>query len=307
MNIYFAPLQGYTEDTYRRLHHKLVGGVAQYVSPFVRLEHGGIRSKDARDVRPEYNEDVPFVPQVIAKDDCEFRTLVDYLYNLGYRAIDFNMGCPFPLQARHGRGSGLLQHPDNATKILQAMEEYSDIQFSVKMRLGQDDEGEGLSLIPQLNAAPLSHVTLHPRLGTDQYKGEVRLESFDAFAKALTHPLIYNGDVRTLADIHRIESLYPHLKGIMIGRGLLARPSLAAEYHSGAEWDERQRIALLKRLHDGYYENLSNIIPGEAQLLSKLQTFWDYADEELIGKKLLKRIRKTGSLRNYLGAVQEVK
>ena len=307
MNIYFAPLQGYTEDTYRRLHHKLAGGITEYVSPFVRLEHGGIRSKDARDVRPEFNEGIPFSPQVIAKDETEFRTLVDYLSNLGYRKIDCNMGCPFPLQARHGRGSGLLQHPDNVAAILQAMETYSNVRFSVKMRLGQDDINEGLQLIPLLNAAPLSHITLHPRLGKDQYKGTADLNAFSTFAQAIAHPLIYNGDVRTLSDIRRIETLHPNLEGIMIGRGLLARPSLAAEYHAGTEWEPQRRIALIKQLHEGYYESLSHIIPGEAQLLSKLQTFWDYTDENLVDKKLLKRIRKTGSLRNYLSAIQEIR
>ena len=52
--LYFAPLQGFTEDTYRRIHHELVGGITAYYTPFLRLEHKGIRTKDARDVRPEF-------------------------------------------------------------------------------------------------------------------------------------------------------------------------------------------------------------------------------------------------------------
>lgn len=306
MNIYFAPLQGYTEDTYRRLHHTLAGGITHYVSPFIRLEHGGIRSKDMRDVRPEFNEGVPFVPQIIAKDVEEFLTLTQYLYQQNYRQIDVNMGCPFPLQARHGRGAGLLQSPEHVANILSAMSDFSDVKFSVKMRLGQDNAEEGFNLIPLLNAAPLQHITLHPRLGKQQYKGEVNMESFRQFAEGLMHPLIYNGDIHNIADIQRIEQQFPNLKGVMIGRGLLARPSLAIEYAEGKEWDDFKQINLIKRLHDGYYESLSNIIPGEAQLLSKLQTFWDYMSEDLLGKKLLKKIRKTGSLNNYLRAVHEL-
>lgn len=306
MNIYFAPLQGYTEDTYRRLHHTLAGGITHYVSPFIRLEHGGIRSKDMRDVRPEFNEGVPFVPQIIAKDVEEFLMLTQYLYQQNYRQIDVNMGCPFPLQARHGRGAGLLQNPEHVANILSAMSDFSDVKFSVKMRLGQDNAEEGFNLIPLLNAAPLQHITLHPRLGKQQYKGEVNMEAFRQFADAITHPLIYNGDIHSIADIQRIEQQYPDLKGVMIGRGLLARPSLAIEYAEGKEWDDFKRINLIKRLHDGYYESLSNIIPGEAQLLSKLQTFWDYMSEDLLDKKLLKKIRKTGSLNNYLKAVHEL-
>ena len=47
--IHFAPLQGYTEDYYRRAHHALCPGVACYYTPFMRIEHEGVRSKDLRD------------------------------------------------------------------------------------------------------------------------------------------------------------------------------------------------------------------------------------------------------------------
>lgn len=307
MDIYFAPLQGFTEDIYRRLHHQLVGGVDQYFSPFVRLEHGGVRSKDARDVRPEFNADVPFTPQVIAKDALEFKALVDYLVGLGYHEVDLNMGCPFPLQARHGRGSGLLQNPEEVRSILDAMKAYPEVAFSVKMRLGQDDALEGERVLPLLNQTKLKHVTLHPRLGIQQYKGNVDLEAFARFAEKIEHPLVYNGDLHTPEDINRVVSMFPMLKGVMIGRGLLARPSLAVEYLSGNEWNEVQRIRLIRQIHEHYHEQLSTIIPGEGQLLGKLQTFWEYMDEELIGKKALKKVRKAGNMKNYLAAVGEIK
>ena len=38
---------------------------------------------------------------------------------------------------------------------------------------------------------------MHPRLGKQQYKGEVDLEGFEAFYKECTHPLFYNGDLHT--------------------------------------------------------------------------------------------------------------
>jgi tRNA-dihydrouridine synthase len=299
MDIYFAPLQGFTEDIYRRLHHKLVGGVAQYYSPFVRLEHGGVRSKDARDVRPEFNLDVPFTPQVIAKDVHEFKVLVDYLVALGYRQIDLNMGCPFPLQARHGRGSGLLQNPEQVKDILGCMHSYPEVTFSVKMRLGQESIDEGMKILPLLNDAPLSQITLHPRLGNQQYKGEVDLEGFAHFAEMIKHPLVYNGDLRTPEDIQRIAHDFPNLKGVMIGRGLLARPSLAVEYQEGEAWSAQQRVRLISNIHEHYHEHLADIIPGEGQLLTKLQSFWEYMDEDLLGRKALKKVRKAGNMKNY--------
>ena len=303
--LYFAPLQGFTEDSYRRIHHELVGGVTAYYTPFLRLEHKGIRTKDARDVRPEFNTGVPIVPQVIAKDGEEFTFLVNYLTELGYREIDVNMGCPFPLQTRHGRGAGILQQPENVKQITEIIRQRDDLTFSIKMRLGLTDEGEGISLLPLLNATPLKHITLHPRLGTQQYNGTADLDAFERFAEKTTHRLIYNGDLKTPADIHAIATRFPSLAGIMIGRGLLARPSLAQEVIEGTEWHRAKRIALLKKMHDHYHAHLATIIPGEAQLLTKVRTFWEYMEEEC-GRKAWKKIMKAGSMRNYLNAINEL-
>ena len=303
--LYFAPLQGFTEDSYRRIHNELAGGVTAYYTPFLRLEHKGIRAKDARDVRPEFNTGVPIVPQVIAKDGEEFTFLVNYLTELGYREIDINMGCPFPLQTRHGRGAGILQQPESVKQIAEIIRQRDDLTFSIKMRLGLTDEGEGLSLLPLLNATPLKHITLHPRLGSQQYNGTADLDAFERFAEKTTHRLIYNGDLKTPADIHAIATRFPSLAGIMIGRGLLARPSLAQEVIEGTEWHRTKRIALVKKMHDHYHAHLSTIIPGEAQLLTKVRTFWEYMEEEC-GRKAWKKIMKAGSMRNYLNAINEL-
>ena len=56
--IHFAPLQGYTDAVYRRAHARIFGGIETYYSPFVRMEHGEIRRKDARDIEPDNNPDL---------------------------------------------------------------------------------------------------------------------------------------------------------------------------------------------------------------------------------------------------------
>ena len=176
--IHFAPLQGYTDDVYRRIHHELVGGIAHYYTPFVRMEGGGVRSKDMRDIRPEFNEGVPVVPQIIVKSMKEFDYLVSIVEEKGYHRIDVNMGCPFPMQAKHGRGSGLLAHVDIIEEMAKAIAEKKHIGFSVKMRLGWENADEWRPVLDILNDTPLQQVTLHPRIGTQQYKGTTDMEAF---------------------------------------------------------------------------------------------------------------------------------
>lgn len=303
--IYFAPIQGYTDDAYRRIHNELVGGITAYFSPFIRLEHGKIRTKDLRDIRPAFNEGVNLIPQIIASSAAEAEQLIKTVNKeYKYSHIDINMGCPFTLQTRHGRGCAILQNPHTVKDIADIISKYPHITFSVKMRLGLEDKNEWKSILPILNNTSLTHITLHPRTGAQQYRGNADLESFNEFCQLCQHPLIYNGDIHNIQDIQRIEHIFPQLSGIMIGRGLLSRPSLATEYMEGKEWDEKKRRKLIFDIHDKYLQHQSNIIPGEAQLLSKMQTFWYFIETEL-EKKAYKKIVKSGNMKNYLKAVNE--
>ena len=303
--IHFAPLQGYTDDVYRRIHHELIGGITTYYTPFVRMEGGGVRSKDMRDIRPEFNEGVPVVPQIIVKSMKEFEYLVGIIEEKGYQEIDINMGCPFSMQAKHGRGSGLLAHTDIIEEIAKAISEKNNLSFSVKMRLGWESKEEWKPVIEILNNIPLRQITMHPRIGTQQYKGTTDMEAFRECYNNCKHPLIYNGDITSLEDIHKIETEFPNLAGIMIGRGLLARPSLAAEYASGKEipWSERRNQ--LHTMHNrlmAHYETTAN---SEVQVHNRMRLFWEYMEAE-IGKKTYKKIMKAGNLKNYMAAVREV-
>lgn len=303
--IHFAPLQGYTDDVYRRIHHELMGGIHTYYTPFLRMEGGGVRSKDMRDIRPEFNEGVPVVPQIIVKSMKEFEFLTKIVEEKGYDRVDINMGCPFPLQAKHGRGSGLLAHVDIIEEIAKAIASKSELKFSVKMRLGWENTDEWRPVLDILNEIPLEQITLHPRIGTQQYKGTVNMEAFDEFYALCKHPIIYNGDVTSIKDIQNLEEKYPKLAGVMIGRGLLTRPSLASEYVTGVELSWEKRRPVLLDFHDrlkAHYETTAN---SEAQVHSRLRLFWEYMEEEL-GKKVYKKIMKAGNLKNYLNAVREI-
>ena len=304
--IHFAPLQGHTDDVYRRTHHQLIGGVERYYTPFVRVEAGDIRSKDRRDIDPKNNEGVPVVPQIIFKNLKEFLYLVDEIESLGYHAIDLNMGCPFPLQAKHGRGSGILAHTDIIEEVSQAIKQRPHLTFSVKMRLGWENNEEWKPVLDILNDTPLIHIALHPRTGIQQYKGNIDHEAFALFYDKCSHPLIYNGDLTTLEQLHEMEERYPHLAGLMLGRGLLARPSLAKEYTEEREWSHEEHIRSLRSLHEKLAEQYSQIVKGEAQLHSKLRTFWEYT-EPIIGRKPYKKIMKSGNLRNYMHAIEELR
>lgn len=310
--IYFAPLQGYTEAPYRRVHQSVCGGIAKYYTPFIRLEHGQIRKKDLREALPEQNmpirtgEELVVIPQVIANDAPEFLTLVEKLIALGHKEIDINMGCPFPLQTRTGRGSGILPHADKVEAILREAQRLHDeqgIRFSVKMRLGQESADECFGLLPLLNKTTLEHITLHPRIGRDQYKGELDMERFRRFYEESQNPVVFNGMILSVDDLQAIEADFPKLKAVMVGRGLLSRPALAKEYAEGKAMADGEVCRLVREMHRQLLAHYQQAIEGgEGQLVQKMHAFWEYM-EPLFGHKSVKKILKSGSLRNYQEAV----
>lgn len=307
--VYFAPLQGYTEAPYRRVHNAVCGGVAKYYTPFIRLEHGQIRKKDLREALPEHNQGVCVVPQVIANGADEFSLLVEKLISIGHEEIDINMGCPFPLQTRTGRGSGILPHPDHVESVLTAAQRIGEergIRFSLKMRLGQESPEECLALLPIINQVKLEHVTMHPRIGRNQYKGELDMETFRNFYEQSQNPVVFNGMLLTPEDMQQIEQQFPRLKALMIGRGLLSRPTLAKEYLTGqviTEAEACQHVLAMHRELFAYYEQA--IEGGEPQLVQKMHSFWEY-QEPLFGHKLVKQVLKSGNLRRYREAVSSI-
>lgn len=302
MEIHFAPIQGNTDAAYRNTHAAMFTPADFYYTPFIRLEHGEIRQRDLKDISPEMNQTVTPIPQIIFRDKEELTVLVKKLYDLGWRRIDLNMGCPFPLQTAKGRGAALAGNAQMAREVAEITNAYPDVEFSVKMRLGLKDADEWKTVVPILNNARLRHITLHPRVAAQQYGGEPDIEKFGEFYAECKIPLIYNGDITDMESYNRIATRFPNLKGIMIGRGLLARPSLTNELQSGREIPHEERIRLLLDFHRRLLSHYREILCGDAQILGKIKPFWEYSETE-IGRKPWKAIRKAVNMAKYQTAV----
>jgi tRNA-dihydrouridine synthase len=235
------------------------------------------------------------------------------------------------MQVNRHRGAGILGDVHAVQEIMDEIRNMSDsatgtastianrtapIKFSVKMRLGQNSPDEAFALLPLLNDTPLAHITLHPRLGKQQYKGAIDFDSFERFYNECKHPLVYNGDITTVSQINELERKYPKLAGIMIGRGLLARPSLAAEYKAlrnetnsasvrsmDCTATSQELLGKILQMHQEIFDNACKTYQGDSQILSHIQTFWDYLEPN-IPKKIFKKIKKAGKLGEYKEAIK---
>ncbi|MCM1475730.1 MAG: tRNA-dihydrouridine synthase family protein [Muribaculaceae bacterium] len=298
-----APVQGHTDAAWRHFHAEVFGPLNDYTTPFIRLEHGEIRRRDLNDAFSPLNNNHKAIPQVIFKNLEELSQLVGFLSEKDAHAIDINMGCPFPLQTARGRGAATLSRPEALEAVRTVVSKNPEIDFSVKLRLGMSDSEEWRKALPVLNGLKLSRIVLHPRIAKEQYGGEPRLGSFAEFLRESENPVVYNGDIRSIEDYNRIMEQFPEVSDVMLGRGLLGRPSLAAEIAEGKVWSRERRIELMidfhRRLFTYYMENLQG---GDHQVLSKICPFWEYAQDE-IGRKAWKAIKKTANMAKYHSAL----
>lgn len=297
-----APVQGHTDAAWRHFHKDIYGGSQCYYTPFIRLERGEFRKHDLKDFLSELNENHYVVPQVIFRNMSELRPLVEGLVKNGARRIDLNTGCPFPLQTAKGRGAGFISNTEEYNKIPELLKEFSETEFSLKMRLGYAKPDEWKRVIDAINDMPLAQVTLHPRVARQQYGGELYFDRFEEFLKICLHPVVFNGELKTPGDIVDIRNRFPEIAGVMTARGVLGRPSLIAECEEGKEWNKEDRLENMLKFHGRLLHHYESTLCGDSQILSKIKPFWEYAEEE-IGRKAWKAIKKSSNIAKYHSAV----
>lgn len=298
MDFYIAPVQGHTDSAWRHFHHKLYGGDYKYFTPFMRLEHGEIRAKDLRDFTNSLNDELCVEPQVIFRDAEELGILLRALADAGAKSINLNMGCPFPPQTKKGRGAGFISNIEEARKLPSLLSEFPDVQFSVKMRLGNEDPMEWKGIIDILNSLRLDNLYVHPRVGRQEYRGELDLDAFAELLEASTNPVVFNGEIKTPEDARRITESFPGINAIMVARGILGRPSLLSEIAEG-EWSQEKRMEMMLKFHNALLDHYRQTLCGDSQILAKIRPFWEYAESE-IGRKTWKSLKKAPTLSKYL-------
>jgi len=285
-----APLQGVTDSVWRSAHATVFGGVNAYYAPFLRVERCEVRWRELRDVQPQRNTGVTLVPQILGGTPEAALMMVNELVKLGYRHIDINLGCPFPPLASHRKGAGLLPHPQLVQELFVTLAGVPDVTYSVKMRLGWDDAAQWRDILPLMSILHPCHVTVHPRTGKQQYKGELLMEQMDALVAQAQFPIVYNGELHTIADIVAIAQRYPGLAAVMVGRGLAANPAMMSPHATADDY---------RRFHDlllqGYDAQLNG---GDTQLVRRMQAVWEYFLPD-IDRRQRKAIAKARTMDAY--------
>jgi len=168
--------------------------------------------------------------------------------------IDINAGCPMPKIVSGGAGCALMRTPELFGKLIDAAVSATDIPVTVKIRKGWDNEhinAVELALIAEKSGA--AAVAVHGRTKEQLYSGKADWDIIKEVKRAVSIPVIGNGDVSSPEDCERMYE-YTNCDLVMIGRGSYGRPWLFGQirdYFDGKsvrpEPDLDEKLAIMRR------------------------------------------------------------
>jgi tRNA-dihydrouridine synthase B len=303
-----SPLQGFTDFRFRNAFHHYFGGIDTFYAPYIRLDGKMVvKNSYQRDLLPEHNNTLEVIPQVITNDAEEFLFVAKYVQELGYKELNWNLGCPYPMVTKRGMGSGLISDPAKIDNILKRAHSETDILVSMKMRMGYENSDEILETLPVLDKYPLKNIAIHARIGKQLYKGGVDLDAFQRCVDNTKHKLYYNGDITNVAAFKDMQERFPMLDHFMIGRGLIADPFLPSMIKNDTTIYPKDRWKIFSEFHDTIYEQYDAALSGPTPIKMKMQGFWGYFSQSFSNpQKTFKKIKKANNRNAYKQAVAEI-
>lgn len=300
MRYYFAPMEGLTDSIYRRLHHAYFPGVDAYYMPFLSpTMHRTLSAKENRELPPA--ESVPFraVAQILTRNADDFLWAAALCRDRGYDEVNLNLGCPSGTVVSKGKGAGMLRDRLELARFLDAIFEKSPLPISVKTRLGLERADEFPALLDVFNRYPIRELTIHPRVRTQFYGGNVDMELFEYAAQNSKNPLCYNGDLTCKADIAAVTRRFPQIQAVMLGRGLIADPGMLSAGGTRIEMLEPFLNALLAAYIDAF--------GGARNAMFRMKENWSYLIGRFDGgEKAGKQLRKTTDVDEYRALTAQI-
>lgn len=250
---------------------------------------------------------MPTIPQFMGRNIKDFNHLYAWIKHMGYEELNWNLGCPSKRVVRRGRGCGMLKYPDEIRFFLDGVFNHDGIQFSIKTRLGLENPDEAYQLFEIYNQYPIKEIILHPRLGSQMYRGEVNHKYFKECLNLSKNEIVYNGDINSVNDYQKIMKMYPEIRKIMIGRGLLKDPFLAEKIRGIIPLQEDFNSFRFLAFHNALYQVFEEKFRDKSEILGKMKDYWRYFSHSFFDRnEVFKKLSRTTEIKDFQFIVDEL-
>lgn len=305
-----APMASVADKSYRLLCKEF--GASYLVSEMISSKGLCFGDKKTAKLCEIENGERPMALQIFGEEPVYMGKAAYILNKYKPDIIDINMGCPVPKIVGNGSGSALMKSTRTALEIAEETVKNSDCPVTVKIRAGWDNDSiNAVEFAKALEQTGISAIAVHGRTRSQMYSGQADWDIIKQVKKAVSIPVIGNGDVKCPEDC---KAMYEQTNCdlVMIGRGSYGKPWIFHEVKHYLETGQKlPEISLEEKMSvmlrharmlckykgekQGMKEMRKNVawyikgLPGSARMRGDCGLLNQYSDLEIMAQQILLR------------------
>jgi len=235
-----APMAGVSVQAFRRQGRRYGAGlVCSEMVSVAGIAHRNERTLGYLRVGADEH---PLAIQIFGSDPAAMAEAARMVEAAGADVVDMNFGCPVKKVTKTGAGASLLDDPDHACRLVEAVAGATSLPVSVKMRRGVDNGSRTcLTVGPRLVEAGASSLTLHPRSAKQMYTGTADHALTAELVSIVDVPVIASGDVTSRAKAQAVLAT-TGASAVMVGRAAQGNPWALREIMGDDSEPSREEI-----------------------------------------------------------------
>ena len=241
-NILLAPMAGFTNLPFRRMAKE--AGASLCYTEMVSAKACLFGNSKTLEILATHEIEKPCACQIFGHEPDIMAEAVKLPCFEKFDIIDINMGCPAPKIVNNGEGSALLKDINLARRIISAVVSATTKPVTVKFRIGYNEDSIiAVEFAKMCEEAGAAAITIHGRTTGQGYSGKADMKIIAECKKAVSIPVIANGDCESVEDYDKILA-ETGADAVMIGRGALGNPQIFSEIRGNKNQKSRKEIIL---------------------------------------------------------------
>lgn len=294
-SLFFAPMEGITDDTYRRV---IINNFPEWdymACDFLRVPAAGLYPKshiiehygNFAFNNAEARKKTLF--QILTSEKAFTKETVTTLNDIGFEWLDLNLGCPSKTVTAHKGGSFLLTDLPLLKNIVTNIRTHFKGTFTCKIRVGYHDDKSLEDIIKLLQDEGVEAITVHARTRDDLYKGIANWDYISRAVKVATVPIVGNGDIWKPQDVKRIFD-QTGCHSVMIARGALKSPWLAHQVKNNKyELSNTELLKLIENYFNSFLKIMKEENNSDEKILKRFKSVCRYIFDDLPDGETIKR------------------